>query len=435
MVLGLALAIRVVWVLVSNTTPMSEASVYDRLAWSLASTGEYVAKDGSPTAFRPVGYPAFLSGVYMVFGHSWIAGGIANAVLGTITVSLTYLLARIVLSVRLSLVAALLIALLPSHVFGYTAVLRMEALHTVFVLSALVITYQAVRVPSIQNAVLLGLCIGIGIYVRPILLLYPIAFGALLTLQRQVSFRRAFGLASVAGLVTLLVLLPWAIRNYVVMDAFVLTSTHGGINLLVGNGPDAVGQHETVDMSTFSDTSEMTVYRESIQITFDHVMRHPPEWFKLLPVKFFYLWASDADWVTFARAINLVVFQDQFQHWLPSLKWFTQLYWAVIVLMAAGAVLTRSLRYWLSFPANIFPVLVIYWTAFHMAFFGMGRFHAQVIPVIVVLAVHLLSKDRDWLAWIRQFQHRDQSQDVSPTKRLAVEETTSSSNQERQLGG
>ena len=109
MVLGLALAIRVVWVLVSNTTPMSEASVYDRLAWSLASTGEYVAKDGSPTAFRPVGYPAFLSGVYMVFGHSWIAGGIANAVLGTITVGLTYLLARIVLSVRLSLVAALLI--------------------------------------------------------------------------------------------------------------------------------------------------------------------------------------------------------------------------------------------------------------------------------------------------------------------------------------
>ena len=398
-----------VWVLVSQTTPVNEASVYDRLAWSLASDKEYVSKDGTPTAFRPVGYPGFLAGVYLVFGRSWIVGGIANALLGTVTVGLTYMLARTVLSIRLSLAAALLIALLPSHIFGYTAVLRMEALHTVFVLCALVLTYWAVCAPRVQNAVLLGLCLGIGVYVRPILLLYPVAYGAVLSLHPQISLKRATGLASVTGLVMLLVLLPWAVRNYFVMDAFILTSTHGGINLLVGNGPEAIGHYNHVDMSIFSDTSEMTVYRESIGITFDHFMSHPFAWFELLPRKFFYLWASDADWVTFARAINMSIFQDQFQHGIPALKWFTQLYWATIALMAAGAVLARPLRYWLSFPANLFPVLVVYWTMFHMAFFGTGRFHSQVIPVIVVLAVHLLSKDRDWLAWARPFQHRNRS--------------------------
>ena len=209
LILGLALVIRVGWVLVSQTTPVSEASVYDRLAWSLASDGEYVAEDGAPTAFRPVGYPAFLAGVYMVFGHSWIAGGIANALLGTVTVGLTYLLARTVLSARLSLIAALLIALLPSHIFGYTSVLRMEALHTVLVLSALLATYRAVRAPSVENAVLLGVCLGIGIYVRPILVLYPIAFGAVLVMQSQISIRRVVGLVSVAGVVMLILLLPW----------------------------------------------------------------------------------------------------------------------------------------------------------------------------------------------------------------------------------
>ena len=407
LILGLALVIRVGWVLVSQTTPASEASVYDRLAWSLASDRQYISEDGAPTAFRPVGYPAFLAAVYTVFGRSWLAGGIANALLGTITVGLTYLLARTVLSARLSLIAALLIALLPSHIFGYTSVLRMEALHTVFVLSALILTHRTVRVPSVQNAVLLGICLGIGVYVRPILLLFPIAFGALLFLQPQMSFRRALGLASVAGLVTVFVLLPWTVRNYVVMDAFVLTSTHGGYNLLVGNGPDAVGQYESVDVSVFSDTSEMTVYRESIQLTLDHVMGHPLSWFKLLPSKFFYLWASDADWVTFVQAFNLAVLHNEFQNWLPALKWFTQLYWAVIVLIAAGGVLTRPLRYWLSFPANIFPVLIVYRTAFHMAFFGMGRFHTQVVPVIVILAIHLLLGDRDWLAWFRQFLDSD----------------------------
>ena len=407
LILGLTLVIRVAWVLVSHTTPVSEASVYDSLAWSLASNKEYVSKDGTPTAFRPVGYPGFLAGIYMVFGYSWIAGGIANALFGTITVGLTYVLARTVLPIRLSLLAALLIALLPSHILGYTAVLRMEALHTVFVMSAMVATYWAVRAPRVGSAVLLGLCLGVGVYVRPIFLLYPIAFCALLIMQPPISLKRAIGLTGVAGVVTLLVLLPWTVRNYIVVDAFVLTSTHGGINLLVGNGPDAIGQHEPVDMSIFSDTSEVTVYRESIEITLDHVMSHPLAWFRLLPSKFFYLWASDADWVTFARAINLSVFKDQFQDWIPGLGLFTQLYWVVIVLMAAGGVLTRPLRYWLSFPANLFPVLIVYWTAFHMMFFGMGRFHAQVILVIVVLAVHLLSKDRDWLAWVPQFQDRN----------------------------
>ena len=399
LILSLALAMRVGWVLVSQTTPVSEASVYDRLAWSLASDREYVSEDGAPTAFRPVGYPAFLAPVYTAFGRSWVAGGIANALLGTVTVGLTYLLARTVLPERLSLVAALLIALLPSHVFGYTSVLRMETLHTVLVLSALVVTCRAIREPSGLNAVFLGICLGIGVYVRPILLLFPIAFGAVLLLQSQMSFRRALGLAGVSGMVTLVVLLPWTVRNYVVMDAFVLTSTHAGYNLLAGNGPGADGQLEALDLSIFSDTSEMTVYRESIRLTIDHVTDHPLSWFKLLPSKFFYLWASDADWVTFARAFNLPVFQEEFQQWLPALKWFTQLYWMAIVLMALAAVLTRPLRYWFSFPVVIFTALIIYWTAFHMMFFGMGRFHAQVIPVIAILAVHIMLNDRNWLAW------------------------------------
>lgn len=190
------------------------------------------------------------------------------------------------------------------------------------------------------------------------------------------------------------------------MDAFVLTSTHGGINLLVGNGPGAIGEHEPVDMSIFSDTSEMTVYRESVQITLDHVRNHPLTWFKLIPVKFLNLWGGDAGWTNFAYAVNLVVFQERFRDGLPLLRWFTQRYWEVVVLMAAAGVLTRPWRYWFSFPANLFPVLIVYWTVFHMAFFGMGRFHSQVIPVVVILAVHLLSHERDWLACARPFQNR-----------------------------
>ena len=82
------------------------------------------------------------------------------------------------------------------------------------------------------------------------------------------------------------------------------------------------------------------------------------------------------------------------------------------MLTAVAATVTRPVRYWLSFPAILFPALILYWTAFHMPFFGAARFHAQVIPIIVVTAAHLLAGDRDWLAWVRPIRHGHDSPDV-----------------------
>ena len=93
LIIGVALAIRVVWVVVFQTPPESDPVDYDRLAWQLAQGKGYVRDDGTPTAFRPVGYPAFLAAIYLVFGHSWLAAGVANALLGTLSVALTYRLA------------------------------------------------------------------------------------------------------------------------------------------------------------------------------------------------------------------------------------------------------------------------------------------------------------------------------------------------------
>ena len=64
-------------------------------------------------------------------------------------------------------------AVFPSHV-SYTAFMGTESLHTVFVMATLIGTIRLARSPDWGNAVLLGLIIGLGIYVRSILLLFPI---------------------------------------------------------------------------------------------------------------------------------------------------------------------------------------------------------------------------------------------------------------------
>ena len=185
-----ALAVRAAWVVVFQTPPFEDAEAYDELGWRLARGQGYVTADGTPTAFWPVGYPAFLAAIYAVFGHSWVAAGMANALLGAVNAALTYRLAREALSVRVSLVAAGVVALLPSHIITFTAELRTEALHAPLTLAALIAVCRLARRPTWTNAALFGLVVGVGVYVRPILILFPVAV-MLLIVIRGAGMRKA----------------------------------------------------------------------------------------------------------------------------------------------------------------------------------------------------------------------------------------------------
>ena len=89
-----ALAVRVVWVLAMQVPLFADPYNHDILAQRIVSGEGYVNADGDPTAFWPVGYPAFLALVYLVFGHSITAGGVANALIGAVSAALAYALSR-----------------------------------------------------------------------------------------------------------------------------------------------------------------------------------------------------------------------------------------------------------------------------------------------------------------------------------------------------
>lgn len=395
LIVCVALAIRVARVVLFQTPPVSDAADYDVLAWRLAQGKGYVTADGTPTAFWPVGYPVFLAGIYLVFGYSWLAAGIANALLGTISVALTYRLAREVLCSRLSLVTAGAVALLPSHIISFTSVLRNEMLHTAFVLAALIAACHLARHPNWKNAALLGLILGVGLYVRPILLLFPAVVALLIMIRGRAGIRKSAVLAGIALLISLLTISPWTARNYFAMGEFVLTATNGGITFYQANGPGATGEFRFVPEGTFSDSSEMTVYREGIQLGLRHIVSHPEQWIALLPIKFFHLWASDR------YNIAPSIIPEAYRGIVPVLWVIAQVYWTIIVIGATLAAVSRPiLGYWLKFPAVLFPLTLLYWTGFHMMFHGEGRFHIQMIPVVAIIAAHLLGRDRDWKAWL-----------------------------------
>ncbi len=393
LIIVVALALRIAWTLAAQTAPVSDAAAYDSLGWRLAQGLGYVTEDGAPTTFWPVGYPAFLAALYVVFGHSWTAAGVANALLGALSVALTYRLAREMLPSRAALAAAGAIALLPSHVIAYTPMIRNETLHLVFVLAALVAACAFVRRPDWRSAALFGAILGAGLYVRPILMFFPVA-AALLLLAQGVGPRRAAALAAVSLLVAIALLLPWTVRNYAVFDEPILTATNGGITFYLGNGPGATGRYRPITEERFAHFTELDWHREGYRLGLERIVNHPAEWLGILPNKVYFLWASDR------YLIAPGVLHERWRGAIPLLQWTAQLYWMLLALAAAAAVLTRPLRaYWLRSPALLLLLTLAYWTAFHLMWHGDGRFHMQVVPVVAIAAAHLLAPGADWRAW------------------------------------
>ena len=150
-----------------------------------------------------------------------------------------------------------------------------------------------------------------------------------------------------------------------------------------------------VTADTFSDPSEMTIHREGMRLALSHVVSHPEQWVALLPVKFYHLWASDG------YNIHPNLFPEAYRGIVPIMWVVAQAYWTLIVIGAVGAVVSRPIAgYWLRFPGVLFPLTLLYWTAFHMMGHGNGRFHMQMVPVVVIVAAHLFEEGRDWRAWL-----------------------------------
>ena len=420
-----ALAVRVIWVLAMRVPlpdslppmPTGDPWNYNILAQRIAGGEGYVNADGDPTAFWPVGYPAFLALVYLLFGYSHTAVGVAQSVVGAISVAATYALARQFLSGRASLIAAGLTAFIPSHIIGFTPNLLSEVLYTASVLLALIAATRFMRGPTWLNAAAFGFLVGVSVYVKTVLLLFPFAVALLIAIRGGAGMRKAVGLSAVSAAVMLLTLTPWTVRNYFAMDAFVLVSTNGGFNFYIDNAPHSTGgynheynycvycqmQHSPSDVmewdwpgdAEFEDFyyySEVEQNARGYRLGMEYILNNPVEWLSLIPNKVFHTWARDTESMSYPEGY------PELAYWLSILA---QRFWILTVLCAVAAALSRPpVGYWLRSPAAVVPLVLVYWVAVHLFAHGEGRYHAPMIPVALIMAAHLFERDADWRAWL-----------------------------------
>jgi 4-amino-4-deoxy-L-arabinose transferase-like glycosyltransferase len=249
LLLALTLVVRLGYVaLTPGYRAIDDAHNYDVHARSIAA-GHGFARIGSgpsgETAFRPPGYPYFLAGVYAVTGvvqaqdsRRYVAGRVANALVGTVIVALIGVLCAQLFDRRVALAAMALGAVyLPLILVGGS--LMSEPLFAALVLGALAAALRHRRSAHRHLwALLAGALGGLAILTRAnaAIVLVPLAV-AVWDARPRWSWR---ALAPPAALVAvaLATVAPWTIRNAVVLHSFVPVTTQLG-TALAGTYNDA----------------------------------------------------------------------------------------------------------------------------------------------------------------------------------------------------
>ena len=229
-----------------------DSGVYARLAGRIAR-GDFLLRGEGPVPF-------FVSPLYAYVlaatGPSFPAARVVQILLGTAAVALVFLAAGRLFGERAALPAGVLFAL--AGVVTFHEVLILQAAIDPFLTAlALFLLARAVmgegrgeeRISSKVNGAVgagrwlaTGAAFGLLALNRPNALLCAAAVVAalfLFTFKENLLRRVGIAAAFVAG--AAVTIAPVTIRNLVVSNEFVLISSHGGLNFLVGNGPGANG--------------------------------------------------------------------------------------------------------------------------------------------------------------------------------------------------
>ena len=230
----------------------SDSGVYARLAERIAH-GDLLLRGEGPVPF-------FVSPLYAYFlaatGVSFPAARVVQILLGTAAVALVFLTARRLFGERAALVAGVLVALTGVVTFHEILILQaaLDPFLTALALFLLASALTHGRISSKVNGAVgagrwlaTGAAFGLLALNRPNALLCVAAVAAALFLFpfKENSLRRAWIAAAFVG-GTAVTIAPFTLRNLLVSHEFVLISSHGGLNFLVGNGPEANGVYRAI---------------------------------------------------------------------------------------------------------------------------------------------------------------------------------------------
>lgn len=193
--------------------------------------------------------PAYLAAVFHVFGESYPAARVGQAIMGALTCVLVAATGMRLLGVAVGTIAGLMLAVYLPHVY-LSGVFYAECLFTLLIASTVYAAVRSIDAPRpLPWLVATGLSFALTTLSRPIFLAYlPFLVAAVVYASRG-ALARKLVMATTLVVATVLGILPWSLRNYLVLGRPVLVSTGFGTKLWQGNNEGAVGDADDRELS------------------------------------------------------------------------------------------------------------------------------------------------------------------------------------------
>jgi 4-amino-4-deoxy-L-arabinose transferase-like glycosyltransferase len=241
LIIVLAALLRTAVIVCLPTQPISDFWSYLSRAQNLVEHGEYAPFPGAPDASYPPAYPLLLTAAVLLPGDPITNAKAINVLLGVLLVALSWALARRLWGPREAAATAILVALYPRYIL-LPALLASENLFAPLLLAWLLLAVSSfMGNRPLKAAAWAGVILGLLTLTRSagylLWVLWPIA-GFAAGKRWRMIMRELVLLVVVQHAV----LLPWAVRNSMTFGDFSFLTSTRGINLFIGNRPEATGR-------------------------------------------------------------------------------------------------------------------------------------------------------------------------------------------------
>ncbi len=337
-----------------------------------------------PTSWLPPLYQWIMAGVFQIFGIKTKASAAAmlglNSLFDCITIVPLFFAAYRTFGQKIALWSAWTWALFPYAIYW--------AIHTNWdtCLSTMVLTFAFWMTIELAEGRALNAWIGYGILWglcalsnTATLAFLPFAAGWILWRNRQI-FPQTLLKGCAAAVLFFAVITPWLVRDYVTFHKFIPIRGNFGLELYIGNSPEANGtwqwwlhpSQNVLEMKRYLELGETAYVAEKARDAKELIRQNPARFAKVSVFRFIYYWAG----VPRAEKYNIIsdLRQSLFLGFSVLAIWGTVRAWRQRI---HGAALYGLLL--LSFPT-------VYYFVFPHA-----RYRHPIDTELVILAVYLIA--------------------------------------------
>jgi 4-amino-4-deoxy-L-arabinose transferase-like glycosyltransferase len=194
----------------------------DRFATTLVDSGTFGFLPGRPSAYTQPLYGWFLAALYWPFGHSWLAVGLAQTLIGVATALVVLEIGRQLHSLAIGVVAALITTLHP-YVIWHDVHANREVLDGLVLAVLVLLVVLAWDDRSLQAAGAAGVVAGVAILANARLIALPLGVAVYLAWRLRPPGRGILTFLAVL-VAAAAVVAPWVIRNRVQVGCYAITT-------------------------------------------------------------------------------------------------------------------------------------------------------------------------------------------------------------------